>query len=155
MRREFTAAQVRYLLEGKATAFAVGTIRWTSINGSWRGDVECHAVNMPGCSVTLQINVRPKRPDQPTVVLLLNGLSCRRVDVNGGHRGRSWTHVQGRDNSDLEDHLLADPPEWFPTLPIGLPVGSDAYHEVLIAAARLFEIDTAGLHWEDPPEEAP
>ena len=156
---EFTVAQARHLLSGRANAFAVGPVLWTAINGTWRGRVECLAVNMPGCTVVIEMQVRPSRPSEPTVVLNLNGSMCRRVDVNGAHRVgsrvRRWTHVQGRDSSDEPDRLMPDPPEWFPVVPFGSGVPQDAYHQVFVAAARLFQIETSGLTWDDPPEEAP
>ncbi|TFV51814.1 hypothetical protein E4P43_09060 [Blastococcus sp. TF02A-35] len=63
--------------------------------------------------------------------------------------------MQGRDSSDEPDRLMPDPPEWFPDVPFGSVVSPDAYHQVFVAAARLFQIETSGLNWDDPPEEAP
>ena len=156
---EFTAAQARHLLSGRSNTLIVGPIVWTAINGTWRGRAECLTVNMPGCVVVLELQVRPSRPSEPTVVLNINGSFCRRVDVNGAHRTAGqlarWTHVQGRDSPDEPERLMSNPPEWFPDVPFGTTVAPDVYHQVFVAAARLFEIDASGLSWDDPPKEAP
>jgi len=139
------------LLSGAADVVAVGEIDWTALNGSWRGSVACVAQGVDDCSVVLQINIRPRRPSEPTVVLLLNGEICRRVDVNGTHQHKRWTHVQGRDSSSDPDQLFPDPPDWFPVVALGPVVSPWIYHQVFNAAGRLFMIDTGGVQWVDPP----
>lgn len=130
---------------------AFGEVDWSPMNGTWRGSVECVAQGLDDCSIVLQINVRPMRPSEPTVVLLLNGDICRRVDVNGTHQHRRWTHVQGRDASSEPDRLFPDPPGWFPVVQLGPNVPAWTYHQVFKAAGRLFMIDAGGVQWVDPP----
>ena len=153
--RGFDRQQSQYVLSGHARTVAVGEITWTGTNTAWRGEVTCYADGVEDCEVILQINVRPLRPAEPTIVLLLNRSICRRVDVNGGHRGHRWTHVQGRDSSEEDDRMLPDPPEWVPDVPWGPSVPDWAYHQLFLASARLFGIDAAGVQWVDPPEEVP
>lgn len=151
--RGFDRQQSQHVLSGRAQAVAVGQVTWTATNTAWRGEVDCFVEGVEDCEVALQINVRPLRPSEPTVVLLLNRTICRRVDVNGTHRGRRWTHVQGRDAFEDAERMFPDPPEWFPDLPFGPDVPDWAYHQVFLAAARLFGINADGVEWVDPPEE--
>lgn len=153
--RGFDRQKSQHVLSGRAQAVAVGEVTWSGINTAWRGEVTCFIDGVEDCEVALQIQVRPLRPSEPTVVLLLNRMTCRRVDVNGRHRGKQWTHVQGRDSSDEDDRMLPDPPEWFPQIPTGPQVPPWAYHQVFRAAARLFSINTDGVQWVDPPEGVP
>jgi hypothetical protein len=153
--RGFDRQQSQHVLSGRASAVAVGEITWTAINTAWRGEVTCYVEGIDDCEVVLQIDVRPLRPAEPTVVLLLNRSFCRRVDVNGAHRGSRWTHVQGRDSSEEPDRMLPDPPEWFPAVPFGPEAPAWVYHQVFLGAARLFGINVDGVQWVDPPEEVP
>lgn len=45
-------------------------------------------------ALELQILVRPMRPSEPTVVYRVFGDLMARIDMNGAHRGRTFSHVQ-------------------------------------------------------------
>ncbi|MEO5710209.1 MAG: hypothetical protein ABIQ59_10350 [Nocardioidaceae bacterium] len=140
-----------YLLSGEAGVCGYGEIEWRYINGAWRGVCTLTAPNYGPPALTLEIQVRPQRPSEITVVYLVNGDLLRRIDVNGAHKGRRYSHVQGKRSS--EDAETTEPvPEWFVTVPFARTVSEAAYRQVFFDAAKLFKVDAAAIAWSDPPE---
>ena len=150
--RGFTRFDSGHLLGGAAGACAFGEIEWKWINTAWRGGIPVTAEGYEPPALRLEMQVRPMRPSEPSVVYLVHGDHLRRVDINGGHKGRIYSHVQTKQSSDGPPEVTEELPEWFTKVPIADTVGRDIYRRVLWDAARLFQIGMSGVPWVEPPE---
>lgn len=72
-------------------------------------------------------------------------------DMNGAHRGRTFSHVQTVAASGEQDQTKPVP-DWFFPLALGDTVGDGDYRRVLFDAARCFDIEAKGVRWTDPPD---
>lgn len=139
---------VRVVLGGLARVTAWGEVAWSMKNGSWRGRVDgCDSV-LVDVSLMVEFQVRPRRPSEPSV-LLLDGSTCLlRLDHNQVHKGRLGTHIQ----SGLDPTLL----EWPQPDQAGSPPaqGVTAQHVKVacLKGASLLGVNVDGVIWIDPPE---
>jgi hypothetical protein len=150
--RGFTFQESQRLLSGDARACAVGEVTWSLVNASWRGRVPVYGNGISDGEVFLEVQARPARPSEPTIVLLYRDECCRRLDVNQAHRNQRGTHIQGVDSSDDVERLFELPRGGFPEVPLQDTVDSDVYRQLLYAFASFCGIDTSAVEWTDPPE---
>ena len=137
------------VLSGDVHATAWGEVTWTCLNGSWRGRVEWCSASLDGITLMLEFQVRPRRPMQPSVLLLANGICLLRIDHNQTHKGAFGTHVQ----SGVDTGLL----RWPSPDEAGSPPqeGEVSLQDVKIAClkgASILGVNVEGVEWIDPPE---
>lgn len=146
------------LASGNSDACAYGPTDWKGTNGDWRATLHVAANDFEEGELKLEMVVRPgHRAAEPTVLLMNNGETVRRVDVNQIHREngepRLGTHVQGAPPPKhlewLEGHAA------FKTMPVGSSPDAATYLRIFNAAASVIRINVAGVDWIDPPEGRP
>lgn len=140
---------VRLVHSGVAQASAWGEVGWQPLNGAWRGRVDSCASQLPGANLALEFQVRPRRPSEPSVVLLADTVCLLRLDHNQAHRGRLGTHVQ----SGVDLSLL----EWLERDAAGSPpmTGEVSAQHVKIACMKgavALGVNIDGVIWTDPPK---
>lgn len=150
----FSRADSAYLLSGDANASAYGTTEWTESNGAWRATWPVSAKNFEDGSLLLLMRINPRRVSEPTVVLIVRGDDMRRVDVNGGHRGQRFTHIQGANTSGGEVFTEAVGADFVEVEHSPALVSGETYRRVLQDSAKLFSVDVSAVDWTDPPEGA-
>ncbi|MCZ2261601.1 hypothetical protein [Isoptericola sp. QY 916] len=150
----FTRADTGYLLSDQSGACAYGDLLWKPRNGAWRGAVAVACAGYDEDDLILEINYRPKRPSEPTIVYLVRGEIMARVDVNGQHSGQRFTHMQYRKTSG-EPEITEPVPATFITVPLGPAIDDDLLRRVSREAAALLHVDTSALEWTPPPEGRP
>jgi hypothetical protein len=97
----------------------------------------------------VEMEVRPKRRSEPTIVLLNEEEHRAHIDVNGMHRGERSSHVQYQ-----TDRAQAYPlPDWFYSPPHGDTVRSGDYERIFRGSCKFFGIDTSAVAWVDPDVE--
>lgn len=149
-RRALLPAQQAYLLDGTAGACAYGPIAWRSVNGAYSGDVPVAVEALPDHEVVLSFQYRPMRPTEPSVLLLVDGECLARLDVNGGHQGRTYSHWHRPKFSGIGE--IVDPvPAWVECPPLDEELDVTIMPRLLKAAARLFNVDASAVDWEYPP----
>ena len=100
--------------------------------------------------LVLEMQIRPMRPSEPTVVYLANGDHMWRLDVNGGHHGRHFTHVQTRASSGSAETTVGVQLQTV-DLPLGpQTVSGNVYRAVFFEAARMCSVQTEAVVWTDP-----
>lgn len=151
--------QLSALVEGKADACAWGTLEWRAVNGQWRATVDVAATDFAMGELTLEMVYRPgRRASEPSVLLMHNGKTVRRVDVNGAHRENGASvqrasHIQGEPPPDFFQ-WLHDHPILAGIVQDSTPDGS-VLQRVFESAAREMNVDVSGTDWTDPPEGRP
>lgn len=134
-----TARLVRSpLFDGQAW----GDVAWSQTNGSWRGRIEVTgAVDL---RVQLEVQFRPGRPDEPSVVLLVAGGHAWRIDHNQVHEGVLSTHIQGLGMTEILDPLELGSP------PMGEDLGLSYLERTMRSSAKYLNIGTKGVTWTSP-----
>lgn len=141
---------VAYLLEGKAGACAFGPVTWTKIHDAWRGEVPISAEHYGEHSLSLTIQCHPKRPTEPTVLLIWNSDSVTRVDFNGGHLGQRFSHWH-RPRPDGSGEVVEEVPgEMYCPAP-DQPLRQGDLKRIFLGAGGLFQVDCSAVDWDDPP----
>ena len=150
----FVRAEFLYFRNPVAAPSAYGPITWSAVNGSWRGRVTVAAHGLDDLPIELEFVVRPGRPAEPTLIVLLRGVWAMRVDVNGTHKDSRFSHVQWRMTSS--DPTATKPvADGFPALELGDNVAEDTYRLMFIATAKEVGVDVSAVEWTDPPEGRP
>lgn len=149
-RRPLTAAQEAYLLDGTASACAYGTVDWREVNGAWSGDVPVAATSLEDHDLLLRYQHRPTRPTEPSILLLVDGECLARVDINGGHAGRVYSHWHYPRFNGTGSNVDAVP-DWMACPTLEPPLDELLMPQLLRDAGRLFNVDTAAVDWEYPP----
>ena len=142
------------LVRGEANATAYGPLEWIAGPSDVRARAPVAADNYAEGDVWLEMTVRPRAQDEPTVTLIAAAATVRHVDVNGTHRGadrrpRRQTHVQGEPPPGFIEWI---DPDSFPSIPESGTVGGETYYRVFAAAARLLHVNISAVEWNDPPE---
>jgi len=149
--RGFTRGEGRYLLSADSDAAAFGDVVWTSINGVWRGSVPVSCSWFPEGGLRAEMQVRPRMPSEPTVVYVVRDSHLARVDTNGAHRGRRFSHFQHRQTPE-DPEVTEAVPTWFVDVPLVDTVSDGTYARVFRDSCRLLRINTSAVRWIDPPE---
>lgn len=140
------------LIDGSRDPVVWGEVEWDRRAASYSGGMS--GLTADGAAVTLAVTVRLMRPWEPTVLYRCGAIAWR-IDHNGGHRGRMFTHLQAEDKDD---------PAWAGSFvrdlgSVGLfsptvgrtPSGSDL-EATLRSSAGYLHVNVEGVIWTDPPE---
>ncbi len=145
----------RALAGGSAELCAYGDVRWIPLNGCWRGLCEtASALGALDDRVELVFMHRPRIPWQPTLALTYRGDCVARVDVNGDHRGRRFTHLQTRTSPSSAFATIDLSPSFLPVPDTGSEA-SELLERIFRAAAGVLQVDATSVMWADPPEGDP
>lgn len=147
------------LVGGTTDACAYGSMNWRDVNGAWRATLDVAAEHFGEGELKLEMVFRPgPRASEPSVLLMHNGRTVRRVDVNQAHREAGGTPRR-------ETHAQGEPPpnylEWMGAHPVFSMIVQDsnpdgqALQRVFVAAAAELQVDVSGVDWIDPPEGRP
>lgn len=141
------------LIDGSRDPGVWGEIEWSRRRSASRSG-EMSGLTADGVAVTLAITVRLMRPWEPTVLYRCGAITWR-IDHNGSHRGRLFTHLQVEDKDD---------PAWAGSFvrdlgDVGLfspivgeaPSGSEL-EATLRSSASYLHVNVGGVTWIDPPE---
>lgn len=145
------------LAAGETDANAYGFTEWRQVNGDYRATMDVAAAAFDEGELLLEVVVRSGYcRDQPSVLLMHDGTTVRRVDINGGHRERGRaprqeTHIQGEPPPEFFEWLGDEPA--FKVIPPGANPQPHEYERVFAAAAARMGINIAGVEWCDPPVE--
>lgn len=145
--RGYTRAESGWLLSEDSDACAFGEPEWKRVNGTWRGRIEVGAGNFDPGDLALELNLRPMQPTEPTVVYIVRDKDLGRVDVNGGHKGRRFTH---RQHHKIPDDVEVTSPEtvsWFVPVPLGPDIEDDVLVRALRDAAHWLCVNTSAVEW--------
>ncbi len=152
----YTTQQAQAVLDPKTELIAYGEVDWTQNQGQHNGDVtiaDIQLLDVPAlCYRTV---LRPKKLSEPTFIVLLGGQHLQRIDVNGEHEFRQFTHLQQTDpHNPLHELDAIDLTETFPHVPTTENTISDELLQLCYrAAAKQFRIDISGVTWVRPPVE--
>ncbi|WP_201521684.1 hypothetical protein [Gulosibacter hominis] len=151
----YTVDQARAVFLTDTTFTAWGDINWHQHQTTITGEITVGHVpisNIP--AMTFHIVLRPRRLSQPTFRVDLGGSHLQRIDVNGRHRGKQFTHLQQVDLHDLA--MLTDPIDLthkFPNVPHEPTISEQLLQRCYRDAANQFKIDIKGVTWTAPPIE--
>ncbi|MBN6777396.1 hypothetical protein JRG19_02375 [Pseudoclavibacter alba] len=140
------------VLHGHDTFYAYSEVAWRPHQNEHQGITLIADTPIQGLPELRYITVlRPERLDEPTFLLLLNGAYLQRIDVNGEHQFRRYTHLQrvtpDRPNFDEE---TIDIDATFPRVPHGETIEEKILERCYRAAAKEFRIDLSGAIWSAP-----
>ncbi len=138
-------ATARFIRSKEFQGEAWGEPDWRLLNGTWRGRID--VAGTLELNVQLKVQYRPRRPDEPTVVLLAKGIGVWRIDHNGVHRGELSTHLQRHGGDDFQ---VLDPAE-LGSPQLGGGLGLSYLQTTMRSSARYLNIGTKGVDWTDPP----
>lgn len=142
----FVGSLAHWLRSPQSHATVWGEIEWHWCNGHFDGD--CLGNVSTGDELLLRLIYRPMRPDEPTVLYRVGDVAWR-IDHNQPHRGEYSTHIQ-LDGSEHFEVVSADDA----ASPRRGEASVSALEVTLRKSAGLLGVDTRGMIWLDPPEEA-
>lgn len=151
----FSRVESGYLLSSSSGASAYGEPTWRPINGAWRGRIDVGCTGYDYGHLHLEVQYRPSIATEPTVVYLVRGEIMARVDINGRHKGRRYSHMQFKWSSQAPEEPAVAVPEWFVNVPLGPTVTDDLLERSFQDAARMLNVDTSAVEWTAPPERSP
>lgn len=137
------------VLKGIAAAAAWGEVEWELLNGSWRGRIESCASGLAGVQLEIEFQVRPSRPNEPSVLVLAGRRCLLRLDHNQVHRGKWGTHIQSAVDSSL---LVWPQPEDAGSPPATGEVSAQQVRVACLKGAGILGVNTKGVIWTDPPD---
>lgn len=140
------------LIDGSRDPVVWGEVEWDRRAASYSGGMS--GLTADGAAVTLAVTVRLMRPWEPTVLYRCGAIAWR-IDHNGGHRGRMFTHLQAEDKDDpaWARSFVRDLSggELFSPMVGETPSGSDL-EATLRSSAGYLHVNVEGVIWTDPPE---
>lgn len=138
-----------------------GEIAWNPVGASYYGtfpiaDPRTQA-GVP--SVEYIINLRPSRPDEPTLLLRINGSCAARIDINGRHKfdgemvARQATHLQAYERGSSQPMVTRDlSAERFPSLTKGVNVtNEEELRRCFRESVAFLNVDVSGVQWTPAP----
>ena len=134
---------------GIAEAVAWGEVTWVPLNGTWRGRVESCASKLSDVQLEVEFQVRPGRPNEPSVLVLAGSLCLLRLDHNQVHQGRWGTHIQSSADRSL---LMWPQPEDAGSPPATGEVSAQQVKIACLKGAAVLGVNTKGVIWIDPPD---
>jgi hypothetical protein len=146
--RGFTRTESGWLRSEESDACAYTEPDWKQINSTWRGRIDVSATGYDD-ELCLEVMLRRNAPTEPTVAYHVRGGRFARVDVNGGHEGGRFTHLQYRTTPDAKEITLKTP-EWFVEVPLGPDIEDGLLIRALQDATKWLRVDTAAVDWTLP-----
>ncbi len=156
VRGDFTKQEVNWLLSGRCNLASAGEVQWRDKNRNYRADLAVTAMGFTSEDLSLCYRIGKKSASEPTILLLLRGVSVLRLDVNGNHNdvGKQYvhvTHLQRATTPGAPESFEPNPPDISP-VPLGVRVGGDTYRQILVGFAAVSSMNLRRVTWANPPE---
>ncbi len=157
----FGREQYSWFMDPDHVRIGYGDLNWKSDGTQHEGSFQISDDTTLAIPVEYLIRVNQMKPDEPHLIVKLNGTHAARIDINGWHHfdgekgSRQSTHFQGHDRgSNMKERTteIAVPP--FPALTLGVNVNYETeLQHCFRASVAWLNVDVAGVTWSPLPFE--